>query len=1060
MVIGDTMLTPLVTKPITPDSHERTFMMPFIAGAAVLDENNPGRVGTLTGRQQARAGIVYWEVAFNANEKRFIAENFLEYFDGQDAPIEDLIRLGRYGKAEDLRRLLTFEKLKGALHDFIYSMDTARIDFLAYQFKPVLKFVNSPTERLLIADEVGLGKTIESALIWLEIQARRNARRLLVVCPKMLAPKWRLELQHKFGIKVEIGNAANLQQVLADVLREGESASFAWICTYPGLRPRRRDLSLLDDPEDDALSERGRLCSKFQNWEANFPLFDLVIFDETHHMRNPASATYRLGAALSNATNALLLVSATPVNNTSTDLFTLLRLLDQDFFSNETLFNHLLEENKPALQALCALDANPPNLVQAAEALSRLRHSPFVGKSELLRQTIERVQTLQIGDRTGQLSIMDAVEKLNIISRYVSRTRRAQVKERRAVRKPLILEVTFNQEEMRFYQTLTRMVRRKVAAAGGGFPAFHLILPQQRTASCIPAMVRAVLDGDMGEPAELLGDAFGIETETDEEQVEDALPEDLLHWLKMHDFEANDTKFRELRKLLLELVPDEKVIIFAYFKDTLRYLQRRLQREGLGCALIHGELNDEQRASELEAFEATQDIRVLLSSEVGSEGIDLQFCRVVVNYDLPWNPMRVEQRIGRIDRIGQKAEKLTIVHFKVKDTVEERLYDKLHKKLKVFEESIGDIEPILGEAVQRLTLELLCKELTPEQEAKLIERTCRAIENNRRLTATLEAESESLLAHADFIASQVNQHRSLGRYITANELQTYITDFFNRNYQGCVLEWNCPRSDYFSLELTVEAHDRLREFMRKHRLQVPLELQVRRLVGTLIPAAMQTTRPPQLRQSLLLVTHQSPLVKWITEENLRTEGAFYELAALRCECTDYPEGLFFYQVERWKFTGLREREYLAYGISQFGTEEVFDAGAAEAFFQSILPKAESWHEPSVSVEAVLKNRRLVQQALESRFTQLNDEFLAENKDSLNIHLTQVQNHFQRRIATHQQGKLTLQARGRKSSMVALMDANIAKDQARLEENVRLLQQKAMPGNEFSEVACGIVEIHK
>jgi hypothetical protein len=155
--------------------------MPFISKAPVFDANNPARVGQLTGRQQIRAGLAFYEVAFGPNEKRYIAESFLRTFDDLDSSTEKLIRRGMYGKADDLRRLLTFEKLKGTLHDFIYSMDAARIDFLEYQFKPVLTFVNSPTERLLIADEVGLGKTIEAALIWLELQARRDARRLLVV---------------------------------------------------------------------------------------------------------------------------------------------------------------------------------------------------------------------------------------------------------------------------------------------------------------------------------------------------------------------------------------------------------------------------------------------------------------------------------------------------------------------------------------------------------------------------------------------------------------------------------------------------------------------------------------------------------------------------------------------------------------------------------------------------------------------------------------------------------------------------------------------------------------
>lgn len=1034
--------------------------MPFVARAPVFDVNNPARVGQLTGRQQTRAGLAFYEVAFGPNEKRYIAESFLRTFDEQDSSTEKLIRRGMYGKADDLRRLLTFEKLKGTLHDFIYSMDAARIDFLEYQFKPVLTFVNSPTERLLIADEVGLGKTIEAALIWLELQARRDARRLLVVCPKMLAPKWRMELRQKFGIQAEVGNVESMRQMLNDVRSEGESCSFAWICTYSGLRPARRDLTLLDNPETEDLSERGKLCSTFQNWEANYPLFDLAIFDEAHHMRNPAATTYRLGSCIANATNALLLVSATPVNNTSTDLFTLLRLLDPDFFSNETLFDHLLDENRPALQASLSLNQPNPNFIQAAEALSRLRQSQFVGNSELLRQAISQLQVLKPGDPAGLLGVLETIEKLNIISRYVSRTRRVQVKERRAVRKPLILEVEFNDEEMRFYRTVTRMVRQKVKATGGGFLAFHLILPQQRTASCIPAMVRAVRDGDLGDPVELLGEAFDVELDADEELVEETVSEDVLEWLHQHDFEANDSKYRELRKLLVEHLPDEKVIIFAYFKGTLRYLQRRLLAEGIGCALIHGEFSDEERATALESFQEKPDVRILLSSEVGSEGIDLQFCRVVVNYDLPWNPMRVEQRIGRIDRVGQQAERLTIVHFKVRQTVEERLYEKLHKKLGVFKESIGDLEPILGEAIQRLTIELLSSELTAEEEETVIERTCMAIEHNRRLAANLESEGESLIAHADYIASKVDRNRSLGRYITSHELQSYIADFFNRNYRGCVLQWNWPKPDCFTLELESHAHGRFMDFIRSRRLKTPVEFYSRKIVGTLIPAIAQTVRFSQPRQPLILVTHQSALVKWITEENLGGEKTFFGLSALRWHTDERTPGIYAYRAERWKFVGLRDREYLAYGVASLTNGPRLDADASERFFQTVLHQGETWHEPQVKPDDVLAASQNIQDDLLNRFEQLQRQFVAENADTLAIQLTQVNNHFQRRLASNQQRIQTLRSRGRGGNMVALVEANIAKDQARLEEKIHSLEAKAKHGSDFSEVASGIVEVFK
>jgi SNF2 family DNA or RNA helicase len=826
------------------------------------------------------------------------------------------------------------------------------------------------------------------------------------------------------------------------------------------LRPARRDLSLLDDPENDDLSERGKLCSTFQNWEASYPLFDLAIFDEAHHMRNPAATTYRLGSCVANATNALLLVSATPVNNTSTDLFTLLRLLDPDFFSNETQFDHLLSENRPALQAALSLNQPKPSFVQAAEALSRLRQSQFVGNSELLRQAIAQLEVLKLGDTAGLLGILETIEKLNIISRYVSRTRRVQVKERRAVRKPLVLEVDFSSEEMRFYRAVTTMVRKKVETAGGGFLAFHLILPQQRTASCIPAMVRAVLDGDLGDPAELLGEAFDMELDTNGDIIEETVPDDLLKWMREYDFEGNDSKFRELRKLLIEQLHDEKVIIFAYFKATLRYLQRRLSAEGIGCALIHGELSDEERAAQLESFEGKEEVRVLLSSEVGSEGIDLQFCRVVVNYDLPWNPMRVEQRIGRIDRVGQRAERLTIVHFKVRQTVEERLYERLHRKLRVFEESIGDLEPILGEAIQRLTIELLSSELSPEEEEVMIDRTCMAIENNRRLAANLEAEGESLLAHADYIASKVGRNRSLGRYITPQELQSYIGDFFNRNFRGCVLQWNWPKPDCFTLELEGRAHGSFMDFIRSQRLKAPVELYTRKIVATLNPSVAQEMHHPRARLPLLLVTHQSPLIKWITHENLRGENTLYGLSALKC-CTDeWPSGVYAYRVERWKFTGLQNREYLFYGAASLTNGSHLDADNAERFFQTVLNRGETWHEPQIRPDDVLAACQRIQNDLLARFEILHRQFEAENADTLTIHLAQVNNHFQRRLISNQQRIQTLQARGRSGGMVALVEANIAKDRERFDEKVRSLNAKAKHSSDFSEVASGIVEIFR
>ncbi len=263
----------------------------------------------------------------------------------------------------DLQRLITFEKLKGTLHEFIYSMEAAQIDFYPYQFKPVLKFINSPTERMIIADEVGLGKTIESALIWIELQARRQAKRLLVLCPKILADKWRDELRHKFLFDARVVDFQDLDREIKELMRSDPGHSFALISTYTGLRPPKAELKMLDEPPDEEKSgsPKTRFLQELRHWSLSYDPFDLVIFDEAHYMRNPATTTFHLGEALAANAGAVLCVSATPVHNTNTDLHSLLRLVDESFFETQGLFEDLLEANRPAVQAANALASTPVN---------------------------------------------------------------------------------------------------------------------------------------------------------------------------------------------------------------------------------------------------------------------------------------------------------------------------------------------------------------------------------------------------------------------------------------------------------------------------------------------------------------------------------------------------------------------------------------------------------------------------------------------------------------------------------------------------------------------------
>jgi len=205
-------------------------------GDAVFQVSDPSRVGFFTGQTRLRSSGMMLEVQFSNGDKSFFFERFLKVLSKDGKSALDQLLAGELGRDADLRRKMTFEKLRGTLSEFIYSMDAAEIDFMPYQYKPVLKFIESPTERLLLADEVGLGKTIEASLVWQELQARRDARRLLILCPKTLATNWRSELRTKFAIPAEIVDVERLNYHYEELLRQGENTRFALIATYTSAR--------------------------------------------------------------------------------------------------------------------------------------------------------------------------------------------------------------------------------------------------------------------------------------------------------------------------------------------------------------------------------------------------------------------------------------------------------------------------------------------------------------------------------------------------------------------------------------------------------------------------------------------------------------------------------------------------------------------------------------------------------------------------------------------------------------------------------------------------------
>jgi superfamily II DNA or RNA helicase len=975
--------------------------------------------------------------------------------------IKDRLQAGRFGKVRDLQRLTTYEKLKGTLHEIIYSMEAAQIDFYPYQFKPVLKFINSPTERLIIADEVGLGKTIESALIWLELQARRQAHRLLVICPKILAEKWREELRSKFILDARIADFRELKHEISELIRTGPGQPFILIATYTGLRPPKSELKLLKEaPEEEPTgTPKTQFLRELFHWSLGYDPFDLVIFDEAHYMRNPATTTFHLGEAIAANAGAVLCVSATPVNNSNTDLHSLLRLVDESFFETQGLFEELLEENRPAVQAGNALARSPLDRGFLESAIKGMGESRFISQSPLYQQLIEKFKNLDPHDKAQIVKCQDLAEKLNLMGGYINRTRRVQVKENRPLRDPLVLQIEYSPEEMRIYEAILQLVRARCRQDSRPFHVFAVMGLQLRAASCLPVIVQEIRDGRFGPADDLFDESMGEDVFDgifDENPIEE-IEEAKLIPILAHDFERNDSKYRELKRLLLEMVPKEKVIVFAYYRPTLAYLRRRLIADDIKIALIHGDIPNENRWREIERFKDPNGPRVLLSSEVGSEGIDLQFCRIIVNYDLPWNPMRIEQRIGRIDRVGQQAKRLSIINFKVRDTIEERLYDRLHAKLERFANSLGDLEAVIGNEVQRLTVELLSKELTADQQNLLMEQAERVIEGRLIQVQALEESGDVLLALSDYLQLKIEEDRKKGRYVQPDELESYIADFFEREYQGCELNFNTPVEGCIHIRLSFEAQSSLSRFIQDDRSlfarpfrQKDFNITFRREVIQRLPISQQ--------RNIHFVNHLSPLIRWITKINRDRAHSFFDVSAFFINLPELRPGDYCYRIERWKLKGLSTREVLAYGVRPLKEDISYPGDNSEAIIQSLLRRGRDWDYVDCDRPSLLLAHEKLENDLDQRFSSAVEEFDAENLTTKQIKVQRVRGFFDRRIAQDEQRLRTLSEAGRDPRVFRAAEGRLKAAQTNKEQRLHELEEKARMDMERAEVAAGVFRV--
>lgn len=743
----------------------------------------PGRVE----RDAIADGGEYWyRVRFVRRVENVVEADLDTLPEGGDT-MESLATTGRWGTMQACRCALAMERITNTNRSTVYAFKAQRILFEPYQYKPLLKVLDSPDRRLLIADEVGLGKTIEAGLVLTELEARRPLDKVMIVCPSRLRDKWREELNRKFSQEFDVYDKRMMLEYMETARQNPRRSRLRAIVSIQALRNEAF--------RDRLIAEVGHI--------------DVVVVDEAHHARNPETQTSEMLRDLGGLADCMLLLTATPLHLGSRDLFTLLNALRPVEFRDASVFDRELLHHRGVIEAgLLVRSRTPEAAEQAAECLKKVFASgrPLADRDPLAIQVIEEIESSPPEDRRAWVELERRIQDLHPLATILTRTRKRDVQEHAPLRRPNVFLCQWTREEDEAYQRLVDSgshgwIREQLS--------FGQIQRARQAASCLPAAAERHLD---------------LPAPTDDEAVElsDIPPSEVndhgpgrsplspghpsVRW------RWGDSKYDKLREILHAVwaeEPSAKVLIFTFFVGTANYLSQRLTGEGFRSLRISGEVPSnphrpdlDERGKMMRQFREDPDVRVLVSTEVGSEGLDFQFCHHLVNYDLPWNPMVVEQRIGRIDRFGQESDVVNIHNLVVEGTVEDRILYRLYERIGIFKQSIGDLEDVLGETVRELQRDYVSGRLTPQEADRRVEEALAAINRRRAHTEELEKRAGELFGHEEYIRDEMRRVDRLGRFISEEAMLAVIRNYLQAFHPAAGI-WE-ERSGVYGIRLTEE----------------------------------------------------------------------------------------------------------------------------------------------------------------------------------------------------------------------------------------------------------------
>ena len=960
--------------------------MPFSVGEKVQLKNNPNQKGTLIS-SCIRGTRVFWEVEFDNSKQTYPETTLQKCVQNKIYSALDLFSERKYSDIEILKRNFSHIKINGNIQDILYSMGFTNTEFLPHQFKPVIKILNSMTNGLLIADEVGLGKTIEAGLIWTELKHRFNLKKLIIVCPSVLQEKWKRELQSKFCIKAQILNSQGLLELLNDRLYNSE---FAVICSMQGLRPQRKKYQ--DENIDENIGFAQKLFSFFEE-HADDPekIFDMLIIDEAHYMRNQETQTSKLGTILRSVSDYAVFLSATPIQNKSDDLHTLLRMLDKDDFERPEAFSNILNENKDIVLLRDKLLQGNSDIIYIMDRLKKIASSEAFIENRQLDTLMNKLQTDGFSKISPQ-KLAYELENIHSLGYIYTRTRKRDIKENRVIREPIPEYIDMTENEKKAYSLITDAIKKYSYTLDKGSAEFLLCMPQRMLASSIYSAILSWKNR--------LNSIVHEYEDEDEIDVEKNSFSDLMNCIcdavssinYLNDLRSHDSKFERLSECITEALTknkNEKIIVFSSFVVTLNYLHERLSEQNIKSLLLTGNSGDKDKI--ISDFSSQNDISILLTSEVGSEGVDLQFCRFLINYDLPWNPMRVEQRIGRLDRIGQKSQKITIWNMLHKDTIDARIYEKLYEKLDICKEALGSFENILGSEIKKLHLS--CFRLTPQEEDAMISQTKRALENQKIEQDKLEEEAAQFTYLGDFVFQKIEEMNNKKQRITRDDIRTFVITSIKLFSPETII---LPEKDEyaFTIKFKPDFLSELNTYCASQKSYSNYPMCIKCVFDNKVTSNFGKTE---------LINQAHPIVKFLAfkyeQLPLYSKGAAF---AIRLQSDEFPKGDYVLGASKIQFDGAVRYENIAYVAYDFNTGRVFEN--AEDLFNRCVEKGTNWiDQRNLDYEKIIKcAKQDVSLDLVEKLEDISQKNRDKNNDRIDFQIRHIEKYREEQISKYEE----------------------------------------------------------